>query len=693
MVEFPYRYGVTPPQAASFQHRTATAHVAHVVSGGDTAVLTSDGPASTSVLSGLGGVGKTQLALDYAEHLWASGGVELLVWISATSRDAIVSHYARLATDLTGVEESDPDHGARRLLSWLSTTAKRWLVVLDDVQTPADVRGLWPPATGRGRVVVTTRRRDAALRGHRRRLIEIDVFTDTEAVAYLAATLADRPHLLDGAAELVHAMGYLPLALAQAGAYMLDRNLPCARYLERWADRRRRLVSLVPEHEGLPDEHQATVAVTWSLSVEQANRLTPVGMAAPLLEVASLLDANGIPAQVSTAVAVLDLLAGSTAGAVDAELAQDGLGCLHRLSLITLDDEMPGAGASARTVRVHALVQRAIRETLSDARFHQVARAAADALLGVWPAIEHDTDLATALRSNTAALRATSSAHLWAHAGHGVLFRAGTSLYDAGLLADATRYFQDLGSTAYNSLGASHPDTLTARYHLATLYDAGDPRAAMTQLETLLVDRSRVLGPDHPDTLSTRCALAYWRGRAGDPTGAVAQLAQLLSDRLRVSGPDNPDTFLTRNRLAAWSAEAGDLVGSVVQFERLLADQLRVLGADHLYTLAVRNNLAYWRGMAGDPVGAVAEFEQVVKDKTRVFGRDHPETLYSRNNLAHWSGEAGNPTDAVAQLEELIVVQSRVLPKNHPYALNAREKLAYWRSKLDSPGMRDDFVR
>jgi hypothetical protein len=353
-------------------------------------------------------------------------------------------------------------------------------VVLDDVQTPADMRGLWPPATGRrGRVVVTTRRRDAALRGHRRRLIEIDVFTDTEAVAYLTSALADRPHLLDGAAELAHAMGYLPLALAQAGAYLLDRNLSCARYLERWADRRRRLVSLVPEHEGLPDEHQATMAATWSLSLEQANRLTPVGVAAPLLEVASLLDANGIPAQVFTTAAVLDLLAGSTVDAIGVELAQDGLGCLHRLSLITLDNDTPGAGASARAVRVHALVQRAIRETLSDTRLHQVAHTAGDALLEVWPVVEHDTDLATALRSNTAALRATSSAHLWAHDGHGVLFRAGTSLYDAGLLADATRYFEELGSTAYNSLGASHPDTLTARYHLATLYDAGDPGTAM----------------------------------------------------------------------------------------------------------------------------------------------------------------------------------------------------------------------
>jgi hypothetical protein len=100
------------------------------------------------VVAGLGGVGKTQLAVDYAESVWAAGELDLLVWITAISRDAIVTGYAHLATDLTGIDDPDPKHGAERLLAWLATTGTRWLVVLDDVQTPADVHGLWPPTHG-----------------------------------------------------------------------------------------------------------------------------------------------------------------------------------------------------------------------------------------------------------------------------------------------------------------------------------------------------------------------------------------------------------------------------------------------------------------------------------------------------------------------------------------------------------------
>src|SRR5262245_31874072 len=107
-----------PPRAASFQNRTITADVAEAINTCHTTVLTFDRAALTSVLFGLGGVGKTQLALDYAETVWAACEVDLLVWITATSRDAIVAAYAHLATDLTGTEDPDPEHGAQRLLAW-----------------------------------------------------------------------------------------------------------------------------------------------------------------------------------------------------------------------------------------------------------------------------------------------------------------------------------------------------------------------------------------------------------------------------------------------------------------------------------------------------------------------------------------------------------------------------------------------
>jgi hypothetical protein len=670
-VEWPYRYGILPSRAAAFQVRAAGGWAAQTLRAGQVAV-------STTVLSGLGGVGKTQLAADYAETAWAAGDLDLLAWITATSRGTILSTYSRLAADLTGVEETDPEQGAQRLLSWLANASKRWLIVLDDVQSPGDLRGLWPPATPRGRVVVTTRRRDAALRGRHRRLIEVDVFSDAEAAAYLSAALADRPDLLDGATGLAQALGHLPLALAQAAAFVLDRQLTCLAYQARLADRRRRLGSMLPDAEGLPDEHRATVAATWSISIEQANRLEPVGIAGALLEIVSLLDPNGIPAAVFTTAAVLQWLGDTTGRPVDEDTARDGLTCLHRLSLITWKPE-----SALLAARAHALVQRATRDSLPQPRLAILARAVADALVSVWPDIETDIVLGQVLRANTDALTAASDACLWEQAAHPLLFRAGSSLGESGSVAEAARYCQRLYATAVHRLGPDHPDTLVARHSLARWRgEAGDPAGAAAALQELLVDRVRVLGAEHPHTVATRHSLTRWLGEAGDPAGAAAVSEGLLADHLRVSGAEHPDTLATRHHLAYWRGEAGDPAGAADALEELLIDLVRVLGADHPNTLIAHQSLARWCGEAGDPARAVAVLKELLVDRRRVLGADHPDTLATRHHLARWLGEAGDPANAVTAFDELLADQLRVLGAEHADTLATRHHLAQWRKRL-----------
>jgi hypothetical protein len=670
-VEWPYRCGVVPPQADAFQVRAAGGRAEQELGAGEVAV-------SASVLSGLGGVGKTQLAADYAEAAWAAGDLDLLVWITAASRDAILSAYTRLAADLTGVDEPDPEHGAQRLLSWLASASKRWLIVLDDVQSPGDLRGLWPPTTSWGRVVVTTRRRDAAMRGRHRRLMEVDVFSDAEAATYLSAALADRPDLLDGATRLAQALGCLPLALAQAAAFMLDRQLSCLAYLARLADRRRRLESLLPEAEGLPDEHRATVAATWSLSVEQANRLEPAGLAGMMLEIASLLDPNGVPAAVFTAAPLLQWLGDTARRPVGEDDARDGLACLHRLSLITWDPD-----SALRAVRAHALVQRATRDSLPPLRFPVLARAVADAVVSVWPDIERDAVLGQVLQANTDALTAASDTCLWEPTAHPVLFCAGTSLGESGSVARAASYYQWLHATAVRRLGPDHPATLAARHGLARWRgEAGDPAGAAATLKELLADRVRVLGTGHPHTVATRHSLTRWLGESGDPTGAAAVSDELLADHLRESGAEHPDTLATRHHLAYWRGEAGDPAGAAAALEELLIDLVRVLGPDHPNTLIARQSLARWRGEAGNPAGAVVALKELLADRRRVLGAEHPDTLATRHHLARWLGEAGNAASAAIAFDELLADQLRVLGAEHPDTLATRRHLAQWRNRL-----------
>jgi hypothetical protein len=282
-VDWPHQVGVVPPLADCRQERPADDELATVVAGAEAVVV-------CQVLAGLGGVGKTQLAASLAHRLRDTNDVDLLVWVTATSRVDIVTRYAQAAADITGFEDSEPEQGAARFVAWLSTTTRRWLVVLDDLADPNDVTGLWPPTTASGRTVVTTRRRDAALLAGRH-LINVDLFTADEAGQYLHDKFADYPHRLDDAEALAADLGHLPLALAQAATYIADQGLTCADY--RWRLGQRKLAQLAPN--ALPDDYRATVSVTFSLSIDLADTLEPVGLARPIAELAALRDPNASP--------------------------------------------------------------------------------------------------------------------------------------------------------------------------------------------------------------------------------------------------------------------------------------------------------------------------------------------------------------------------------------------------------------
>ncbi|GAA3336408.1 hypothetical protein GCM10020358_08470 [Amorphoplanes nipponensis] len=228
--------GVVPALADCFQLRALADDLARATDAGG---ATPGPPASTWLLSGLGGVGKTQLAADLAGRRRRAGDLDLLVWISGTSRPAITAGYAQAAADLAlpGADGSDSDRDAARFHAWLSTTDRRWLIVLDDLGTAADLKGFWPPIRPTGRTVVTTRLRGSALRGPGRHLVPVDGFSPDETVAYLRSRLEGHPELADDVRGLAGALHHLPLALAHATAYLLDEDIPCSEYRLRLAER------------------------------------------------------------------------------------------------------------------------------------------------------------------------------------------------------------------------------------------------------------------------------------------------------------------------------------------------------------------------------------------------------------------------------------------------------------------------
>ncbi|MGW7210567.1 FxSxx-COOH system tetratricopeptide repeat protein, partial [Streptomyces sp. NPDC054837] len=744
-----------PAQAAGFQERAETVlRSSALILRGATGVAS---PKPTAVLAGLGGTGKTQLAARYARTVWQSGELDVLVWVAAAGASAVISSYAAAATELLGsTSPVDADQAATAFLAWLEPKAGqrpcRWLVVLDDVTDPDHLCGLWPPASPTGFTLVTTRSREPALLADRQ-LIPVGVFSPAESLAYLNAVLATHglaePH--EEVAALAHDLGHLPLALSQAAAYVAelsDVGMNCVRYRRLLSDRATALDDTAPARR--PDGQREAVAATWALSIERADALRPVGLARPLLQLASFLDGNGVPDAVlvsaparayvtrhrgtSRTPASVDEAQASTsgdavAGPSAAPSTTDGLlsetdvlmslSILRRLSLMDRPTD-----AVAAEVRVHQLVQRAVRDSLTGPQRDDAARAAADALAATWPYAERDTSLARLLRDNTAALASCAEDGIYRPRAHAVLFRAGRSLGKCGQVTAARDYHRRLVTSTTDRLGRDHPDTLTARYGLARwtgqcgdaagaaaifseLRDdmervlgadhpdtlgarhnlayswgqAGDVAGAAAAFAELLEDRSRVLGPDHPHTLDTRSNLARWRGEAGDAPGAAGAFAKLLGDRTRVLGPDHPHTLSTRNSLARWRGEAGDAAGAAAAFAELLEDRIRILGPSHPHTLSTRANLAYAWGQTGDASKAASAFSELLDDMVQVLGPEHPSTLITRETLAEWQGEAGDPARAVVALTEVVEDMARVLGLDHPRSVASRKTLAHWRTR------------
>ncbi|MEU1404798.1 FxSxx-COOH system tetratricopeptide repeat protein [Streptomyces sp. NPDC005728] len=680
---WPHQVGIIPSSARSFQHRAASERLRAAIDRGGTALL-------SPVLTGMGGVGKTQLAAEYARSAWADGGLDVLVWVTAGTRPAVVSSYAQAGVELCRANPDDPEQAAVGFLAFLEPKAGarpcRWLIVLDDVTDPNDLQGFWPPASPYGRTLVTTRRRDVMLTADSRHLIEVDLFTQDEALAYLTQSLAahGRSEPAEGLADLAHELGHLPLALAQAAAYLIDSGQDVATYHRMLVDRATRLIDATPDY--FHGDGALPLAATWSLSIDHADQLRPHGLPRPMLQLAAMLDANEIPEAVLTSLPVLTYLAAHRSpdgqsrtapySPVSPSDAVQALRALHRVSLIDHSPTYPP------TVRIHGLVQRATRDTLGTSQFDRLARTAADALMAAWPEVERDTTFAQALRTNTDALIRHAESALYRPDAHQVLYQAGKSLGQSGQFNAARYYFEHLASATHQYLGFDHPDTLAARQYLAHWRgEAGDVRGASDAFAELLADRLRVLGPDHPDTLGARHGLALWRGEAGDAAGAEAAFAELLADRLRVLGPDHPDTLAARQYLAHWRGEAGDAAGAEAAFAELLADRLRVLGPDHPDTLAARHGLALWRGEAGDAAGAAAAVEELLGDRLRVLGPDHLDTLAARHSLARWQGESGDAAGATAAFETLLADRLRVLGPDHPDTLAARHSLARWQGE------------
>jgi tetratricopeptide (TPR) repeat protein len=663
----------------------------------------------------LAGTGKTQLAAFAAESLWQSGAIDLLIWVDAAGRDSILTGLAQARADVTGADPGDTaESAAARFVTWLAGTGRPWLLVLDDLADAADLDGLWPQGPA-GRVLITTGNPAAADAGRGVRLFPVAAFSPREAMSYMMARLSADTDQRAGVADLIEELACQPLALAQASSRMATSGETCRAYCDEFTGHQAQLLAATGATPAPAD-------VTWRLSLQEADRCMPGGIAQPVLALAALLDGHGIPGAVlAGAVLAGPVLAGAAparqagSGPADPALVPGALASLEQAGLLTIDPE-----SDARTVQMSPAVQAAIRPVIPPPVRDRLACAAARALLEAWPEGDADPRLALALRCCTAALRRAAGDPLWADGGYPVLFRAGRSLASARLPGLAVGYWRELARTSDRLLGSGGAHAIAARAHLAdaclaagrapeavALYEriadartrahgpdhpdtlavqvslgralmaAGRPGEATARLETVAGACERVRGPEHLDTLDAQDGLAGARAAAGRLQEAARLYERTLAVRERLQGTQHPDTITARVGLAEAYRQAGRLKDAFPQYKRALADREAALGPDHLDTIAARGHLAEAYHQARRLKDALPLYERTLADRERVQGPDHADTIGARGNLASACHSAGRIATALDLYDRTRADCERVLGADHPDTLASRANLAH----------------
>jgi len=618
------------------------------------AALAGPGGVVVQAVHGLGGIGKSTLAAHWAAA--RASDYTLTWWITAVTPADIDAGLASLAVALQpALSGVLPIEALREgAVQWLAAH-QGWLLILDNVTSPADVAPLLARAPA-GRYLITSRQ---ATGWHATAVpVRLDVLDPAEAEALLTAILTHAGQgEADGAGELCAELGCLPLAIEQVGAYLAQASATPREYLDLLA----RYPAAMYQAAAEGGDAARAIARIWRVTLD---RLADDPLAGQVLRILAWYAPGDIPRT------LLD-------GLADPPALLDAVGRLAAYSMLTAD---------ADTLAMHRLVQAVTRtpdrgdphrspQAMDDAR-DQATRRLADAIPADpqdpagWPTWRMLLPHIDALASHASPDADTATTGY-------LLSLAGRFLDNQGQPGRAAGHLRRALADKVRLLGPDHPHTLTTRSNLAgAYYAAGDLGRAIPLFEQVLADRLRVLGEDHPDTLGSRGNLAVAYQAAGDLGRAIPLFEQVLAGSVRVLGEDHPATLGSLSNLAGAYQVAGDLGRAIPLYEQVLADRLRVLGADHPDTLGSRGNLALAYQDAGDLGRAIPLHEQVLADRLRVLGADHPATLGSRNNLAVAYQAAGDLGRAIPLHEQVLADMQRVLGADHPATLGSRNNLA-----------------
>lgn len=614
------------------------------------------------VLSGLGGVGKTQTALEVARRRRDHYDIG---WVVRASDPGVLQvDLNELALQLGLAERtSSPEATMSALQRWWSTNS-RWVLVYDNAEGASSVRGVLPSRETRGDVIVTSRAtawREVA------EPLEIGVLDPEGAVDLLLRRSGLGHESADAARELAYELGHLPLALSHAAGYCEASGCTFAEYLDLYRLRRKSLLAFAPEASAYPE----SVATTWSLSLEQTSTESPT--AGALMNLSSCLAPDALPVE--------HILGWGGVWPLPLEEARRdrlqwdaGVRAARRRSLM-----QSGPGG----LGVHRLVQAVTFDGMDQATRALWVEAsqtfALDAMTGSMASIAGRLEEVGRVVP-----------HALAASGHGgdpvrrvqILDRVATYFQVRAAYAEAVRLFRRALVVGEAELGRTHVEVVKVKNDLGlALRDFGRLDEAEALFAEAIQLGEATLPPGHPDMADRYNNLglvyhdrAYVSGEVEDLDKAEEAYRRALEISEASLPPDHTDIPIRLNNLGLILRDRGAFEKAEATLKRAVALDEAALGPQHMNVAVRLNNLGTVLLRAGDAAGAVAELQRAFDIIRGVHGDRHPDTAKIRSSLAEAQHEAGDPA-ARGVLREILDLLTETLGPDHFDTMATRKRL------------------
>jgi tetratricopeptide (TPR) repeat protein len=643
---------------------------------------------------GLGGTGKTQVALQFAYGVKERWPEYSILWVPALSMESFEQACASVAKALRIPQAGGGDEDVKELVQQhlSSSRAGRWLLVVDNADD-VDIffgteqsRGIvdYLPESETGVVVYTTRTPEIAelARGD---VVELGAMDRHDAAAFLTKSLT-RKDLCNNATtgELLDELTCLPLAIAQAAAYLNRNRMPVAKYLQLLRSTEQDLVRLLSREFRDDTRYKQSanaVATTWVVSFSQIRERDAA--AADLLAFISCVEWKAIPRSLLPEVqseGEMEEAIGTLCGySFLVRRDGDGRGTQGESEATETDteEETETHIETEEWYDIHRLVHLATRIWVKEhGNASKVAEDAVRHVADIFPSDDYENQAVWRGYLPHALRLLSSGQHCSAEKQSELCLLVGRCLRVDARIGEAVVWLER-SCQQRSQLGEDNSGRLLSQHVLAMAYEAdGQVHKAVALLEHVVEVREKTLAPEHPYRLASQHALAGAYQADGQVHKAIGLLEHVVEVHGKTLAPEHPDRLASQHVLAMAYEADGQVHKAVALLEHVVEVEEKTLAPEHPQRLASQHALAGAYQADGQVHKAVALLEHVVGVEEKTLAPEHPDRLASQHELAGAYHADGQVPKAVGLLQHVVEVQEKTLAPEHPSRLASQHALA-----------------